>query len=185
MKTLFTLIFLCCLSVHAETALQSLEGPDLLKDTPVSLQAQADKPLVVIFLSAKCPCSDSHVSELKSLAKDYPGFAFVGVHSNADEDSALSKAYFSKAQLPFPVLKDDQAAIADRYKALKTPHVFVVKADGQLLYQGGVSDSHRFEKSSRNYLREALRDIQAGQKVKASEERALGCSIARPTKKTW
>src|SRR5690242_3859591 len=59
-----------------------------LKGTSHSIKlSQAKLATVVVFLSAKCPCSADHEPILDSLAQEFKGagFQFVGIHSNADE----------------------------------------------------------------------------------------------------
>lgn len=161
-----------------------IKGLDLytLRSTQVSPGKMGH---VLIFLSAKCPCSDSHVTELKSLSKEYPQFSFVAVHSNLDEPQDMSLSYFKRINLPFQVLEDKELALAEKYRALKTPHVFVLNRDGQVLYRGGVSDSQTFSRSTRRYLREALSDIVSGQPVKTASTRTLGCVIPRRKNHVW
>jgi hypothetical protein len=156
-----------------------VKGEDLLAGKEISITAQNKKGLVLIFLSAKCPCSHSHLQELTDLAKEFPSFAFVGIHSNLDEGKNLSLPYFQNAKLPFPILEDQATKLADEYKALKTPHAFVVSASGELLYQGGVSDSKRLLSAEHKYLREALEDVMKGSVVRTKEGRTLGCVIER------
>lgn len=160
----------------------TISGKNIVTNEVTSVSAEGKKGLVVIFLSAKCPCSNSHIAELKSLSHDYPEFNFVGVHSNVDEAVELSKTYFMNESLPFTVVQDVNAAMADQYKAFKTPHAFVVQADGKILYQGGVSSSKTFAKAEHKFLREALENIHLGQAVATPEGRTLGCSIARNVK---
>jgi hypothetical protein len=156
-----------------------LSGLDLLQDRQVTFSADGKKALVVVFLSALCPCSNSHVDELKSLAKIYGSIAFVGVHSNANEKLETAKSYFSSAKLPFSVIQDSRHDLADQLKAVRTPHAFVLNSEGQILYKGGVSDSSDCSKAGRKYLREALADIDSGKPVRTPEGRALGCAISR------
>jgi hypothetical protein len=160
----------------------TINGKNILTNEATAVTAEGQKGLVVVFLSAKCPCSNSHIAELKSLSHDYPDFKFVGVHSNVDEDVELSKTYFTTEALPFAVIQDDNTVIADEFKALKTPHAFVIQADGKILYQGGVSSSKTFAKADRKFLREALENIHSGQVVTTPEGRTLGCAIARTVK---
>lgn len=160
----------------------TISGKNVLNDEVVSVSASGKKGLVIVFVSAKCPCSNSHIAELKSLSQDYPDFNFVGVHSNMDEPSDVTKTYFTQEALPFAVVQDDHAKIADQFKALKTPHAFVIQADGKIVYQGGVSSSKTFKKAEHKFLRQALENLHAGQAVAKPEGRALGCSIARNSK---
>lgn len=163
-----------------------ISGQSVTEDLHVQVGGATKKGLVVVFLSAICPCSNSHLVELKSLKKDYPDFDFIGVHSNTDENKELTSSYFKTANLPFPVVQDSGAKLADEFKALKTPHVFVILSDGKTAYQGGVSSSRHFDdKTDRKYLREALDDLSAGRKVKTPEGRTLGCVISRGGKNVW
>ena len=155
-----------------------LQGPDLFTGQMVELKP-GPKGSVVIFLSAKCPCSNSHVEVIKKLAKEFPSAAFVAVHSNSDEGEELSRSYFRGADLGFPVIQDLQNQIADEFRANKTPHAFVVSSDGRTVYRGGVTDSKDAGKSARNFLREALEDLTSGTKIRTAEARTLGCSISR------
>lgn len=157
-------------------------GKNILTDETISTAAAGKKALVVVFLSAKCPCSNSHIAELRSLSHDYPEYSFVGVHSNEDESVDSSKTYFSQVALPFAVIQDVNASIADQFQAFKTPHAFVIQEDGKILYQGGVSSSKTFSKADHKFLREALESIHLGQAVAKPEGRTLGCSIARNSK---
>lgn len=162
----------------------TLKGTEILSGKAQEVAPKAEGT-VVVFLSATCPCSNSHVEELKSLSQEYPQFSFVAVHSNIDEDLESSKDYFAKAQLGFPVLQDNNAKIADEFKALKTPHAFVLSPDGKMLYQGGVSSSRDIKKADRKFLREALTDLKQHVAVKTPEGRTLGCTISRGEKNVW
>jgi hypothetical protein len=155
-----------------------VRGPNILNEAPVSVKP-LKKGMVVVFMSARCPCSSSHVEILKKLAKAHPDFAFVGVHSNADENEALSKPYFERANLPFPVIQDRGDKIADQFHAFKTPHSYLVSAEGKMLFRGGVTNSHEGPTADKQYLSDALDDIEAGRPVRVPEARTLGCTIAR------
>lgn len=162
-----------------------LTGDSILKNEKITVTGEGKKALVVVFLSAKCPCSNSHIQELKSLAEAYKDFSFVAVNSNVDESLSFAKNYFVAQELPFPILRDQNTEFADHYHASKTPHAFIVLPSGELAYQGGVSSSHRFEKAEHKYLREALNDLQNNRKVKTPEGRALGCAISRGDNNVW
>lgn len=181
--SIVTLTGLLC-SFQAFALPNKISGVNVIDQKNVE-QGLGPNLTVVVFLSAKCPCSDSHIVELKALAKDFPNASFIGVHSNFDENADDTKAYFQKAALPFPVIQDVKAYYANEFHALKTPHAFVIDAKGQVLYKGGVSDSHDFAKSKRHYLREALNDLKAGKTVATAEGRTLGCTITRENGNAW
>jgi peroxiredoxin len=135
---------------------------------------------VVVFLSARCPCSASHEPTLAALANEFGKEArFVGVHSNSDEPREESAAHFKGAALPFPVLQDEGAKIAGQFGALKTPHVYVLGKDGKVVFQGGVDNSHTASDADKFYLKDALTSLRAGKDPEINLARAIGCAIRR------
>lgn len=184
MKTiLFSWILFYFAAAHALPS-AILKGPDVFSGKTVEVTPKTEGT-VVVFLSAVCPCSNSHVEELKSLSQEFPQFSFVAIHSNTDEDQKTTQEYFKKVAITFPVIQDRDAKIADEFKALKTPHAFVVSRDGKLLYQGGVSSSRDIAKADRKFLREALSDLKEHRSVQTPEGRTLGCTISRGEKNVW
>lgn len=160
-----------------------ISGYDVVTQKPyaVALKDSA-KATVAVFLSAHCPCSAGHETALKKLYDDFgaKGFVFVGVHSNANESVALAREHFERAGLPFPVLQDNGAKLADELGALKTPHVFVLDKAGKILFSGGVDDSKSGLAVERHYLLSALSRINEGKPADPSEVKTLGCVIERP-----
>ncbi len=185
----FAAIFLGCLSLFTVQIAASLptqvEGPSALNTKLTEVGLEQKKGLVVVFLSAVCPCSNSHLNELKTLSREFPQFNFVGVHSNVDEGKDLTERYFANVNLPFPIVQDSGARIANEFKALKTPHAFVILQDGAVAYEGGVSSSRNFDSADQKFLREALSDLAADKKVRTPEGRTLGCVISRGAKNVW
>ena len=157
-----------------------LEGPNVLDGKTEKIDfTTSRKGAVVVFLSAKCPCSASHEELLKNLSTEFKDFAFVGIHSNADENAEDTKNHFTTAHLNFPVLQDKKNLWANELGALKTPHAFVFNNKGELLYQGGVTDSHVGPAAKKQFLKEVLSDIEDGKAPRLKEGRALGCFIQR------
>lgn len=137
---------------------------------------------VLVFLSARCPCSRGHENALRDLHRRFSklGFTFLGVHSNADEPLEEARAYFSLRTLPFPVIRDEGSMIANRYGALKTPHAFIIDRSGEMLFSGGVDDSKTGQDPKRNHLERALQSVARGARPDPKEVRTLGCVIQRP-----
>lgn len=174
----------CLFSLNLSAAIQipnELTGVDLVteKAAQIAVNAKDKKGTVVLFMSAKCPCSNSHIPVVKKMVSEFPQFQFVVVHSNADESKQDSQTYFKKAELNIPVIQDDQAKLADSFKAFKTPHAFVIAANGEVLYQGGVTNSANGPAADQNYLQNALAAINEGKPVAVANGRTLGCVISR------
>lgn len=178
----FTILSIC--NVEKSEGFKLL-GSDLFTGAEIKISDATKKAYALVFLSAKCPCSDSHISELKKLRKKFTDIQFVAVHSNTDETESETKAYFKKIALSFPVLQDNHAKIANKFKAYKTPHVFVLDHNEKILYQGGVSSSSQFARAEHKYLRQALEQIEAGKRIRNPRTRTLGCVISRGGSNVW
>jgi thiol-disulfide isomerase/thioredoxin len=140
-----------------------------------------DSPSVFVFLSTECPCSRSHAEILQELSREYgdKGFHFFGVHSLAKENTAEDDSYFQGGAWPFPILRDHDLKIANHFKAVKTPQVFVVSPEGKVLYQGAVSNRRDYAPTNQLYLKEALEEIKVGKAPRPSQRVSLGCVIPR------
>lgn len=184
-QILTLMFFLEARAFAATPDLAAVQAADLRSGREITVSGVGKKGLVVVFLSAQCPCSNSHVRELAALAGEYPEFSFVGVHANGGEDKRETVSYFERVHLPFPVVRDANYTLADRYKAFKTPHSFVIQSDGRIAYRGGVSSSHSFENADHKFLREALEDLRQNRAVRTPEGRTLGCAIARGERNVW
>jgi len=167
-----------------------LTGKNLITGKEITLSTSRATPLtpalaptvkatVVLFLSAKCPCSKSHEEGLAILAKKHPSFQFVGIHSNADEPESFAKKHFEKSSLPFPILQDNKAELADSFRAFKTPHAFIVGPQGECWFDGGVDNSKDAPQADEFYLASALERIEAGEEPLDKKVRTLGCIIKR------
>jgi thiol-disulfide isomerase/thioredoxin len=173
---MFIAILSLIASLHSAHALD-ISGDDIITGAPATVSL--DGTSVVVFLSSKCPCSESHEAVLKQLSQKYNHVKFVGIHSNADEPLAEARAHFKKSALPFPVLQDDKGGALERFKAFKTPHVFLLADNGKVVFQGGVTDSHDAKNAKKNFLADALEDVHQKRTVRVAEARTLGCIIAR------
>lgn len=178
MIVLFLLVF--SVNVWAAKSITSVDGTDVLDGKFLHHETKTPvKGTVVIFLSAKCPCSASHEGLLKDMANQFKDFKFIGVHSNSDENAEVTKSHFTESALPFQVIQDSKSRLANDFGALKTPHAYIISPLGEILYSGGVTDSHVGPSAKKHFLKDALDDLQAGKAVRMKEGRALGCFIQR------
>jgi peroxiredoxin len=167
-------------SVSANVRPLIIEGKNLRQDMKNWRMEIGDKQgLVLLFISATCPCSQSYFSHLNQMQKLFPQFQFVGIHSNKKLQQILAQNYLQKYDLDFPVLDDRELKFANQYQALKTPHIFVLDRDGKILFQGGATDSRNPDKAKIFYLRDALTSILKGIDIEIKETKTLGCYIER------
>ena len=93
-------------------------------------------------------------------------------------------ATFAKDYLiPFPILKDANAKVADDLSAKRTPEVFVIDSDRQVRYRGRIDDQFapgiQRSKPTRDDLVVALDEVLSGKKFTVSTTEASGCFIGR------
>jgi peroxiredoxin len=139
------------------------------------------KATVLMFIATKCPVSNDYNTRMASLAKAYSGkgIKFVGINSNKAELGSEVASHSKENGFDFPVLKDPQNKIADRFDAKVTPEVYVVGPQGDLLYRGRIDNSQNVANVKDKSLAVALDSILAGKPVAEKETRAFGCSIKR------
>jgi peroxiredoxin len=145
------------------------------------LRAKGTKAVVVMFIATDCPVSNSYNDRMVSLAKQYgpKGVRFLAINANATEPLQKVAAHAKEHGFPFPVLKDEDSAVADAYAAQATPHVYVLDSAGVLRYRGRIDDNMNPNAVKTHDLADALNAVLAGQPVARADTKAFGCSIKR------
>lgn len=138
----------------------------------------------LIFLSHVCPCSKSHVEHLQKLKHNYPNVSFFGVISEPVDPGNQKdvEKYYSDKHFPYPIIIDNNQSLVKKYKALKTPHVTLLKKSNTsytIVYQGGVSSERKFNPSAKMYLAENLKALHEDKEIKYTNGPSLGCYIRR------
>ncbi len=76
---------------------------------------------------------------------------------------------------------DESGAIGQSYGAKTTPHMFVIDKEGILVYAGGIDDNKSADpktiEGAKNYVRDALADLEAGKPVAVSSSQPYGCGV--------
>jgi hypothetical protein len=79
------------------------------------------------------------------------------------------------------VLLDPEGKVGHLYDARTTPHMFIVNAEGTVVYMGGIDDKATTNpadiKTAKNYVRAALDEVGAGKPVEQAVTRPYGCSV--------
>lgn len=176
-------IIICVLlvfSIFAENVNvhKTISGYDYKDKKEITLNF-SKKNKVFIFFSATCPCSNSYFEYLNSLSIRFNKFEFVGFHSSKIVSRQVATDYFAKFRLAFPILQDKDLKFADLFKALKTPHVFVLGENNEILFHGAVADSRNISQAKTYYLENALNEINQGDMPQVAYAKALGCYISR------
>jgi hypothetical protein len=61
-----------------------------------------------------------------------------------------------------------------------TPHMFVIDPQGVLVYEGAIDDRAQpggDPRQARNYVREAIQKLEAGEKLLVKQTKPYGCGV--------
>ncbi|WP_300716811.1 thioredoxin family protein [Hydrogenophaga sp.] len=182
------------LPATAQAATVGQPAPDFtLMDTagqPVKLSQFKGKPVVLEWNNPGCPFVKKHYQgNMQTLQKEVvaQGGVWLAINSTRDD----SGDYMSPAQLgrwmteqkasPTATLMDEDGKVGQSFAARVTPHMYIVNAQGVLVYAGGIDSiaSARVDDipKATNYVRQAMAEIKAGKPVSVANSRAYGCSI--------
>ncbi len=79
------------------------------------------------------------------------------------------------------ILIDEDGTVGKLYNAKTTPEMFVINAEGTLVYQGAIDDKPTPDAASlegaKNYVRAALASVKAGTPVAEDTTKPYGCSV--------
>jgi peroxiredoxin len=161
----------------ADFPLQRLDG------SGVNFKDLKGDVTVVTWTSLQCPISNDYNERMNAVFEEYSkkGVKFVFVNSNATE-SPDGVAAHAKANFKFPVYKDADNVVADRFGAQVTPESFVIDKTGAIVYHGYIDDSRNASKISDHGLKNALDAVLAGKAVAKAETKAFGCTLKRAKK---
>ncbi len=193
---------------QAEPALTTLQAqlgksaPDFtLTDTDGkqhTLSALRGKTVVLEWFNPDCPFVKHAHSKgpLVDLAKQRakPSLVWLAINSSAPQKQGHGVERNQSARqgyaMSHPVLLDETGKVGRAYGAIKTPHMFVIDAEGVLVYQGGldnapmgVVDDTRPRPGLTQpgslvpYVSNVLDDLAANRPVSLAQTPAYGCSV--------
>src|SRR5215510_5289764 len=184
-------------------------GPDIGKPAPFftavdsngktwSLADLKGKVVVIETTNHDCPYVRKHYSA-RNMQTQQREAAGKGVVWLTSASSATGEEGYVTAQqandltrkrdaAPAAVLLDPQSKIARAYGATVTPHMYIIDANGILVYKGGIdsipsSDVADIPKA-KQYVRVALREVLAGRQVADASTRPYGCTLKYPREST-
>lgn len=171
-------------SLAPDFSLKSIDGKT------VSLKDYAGKAVVLEWFNQGCPFVQKHykdgdIQALQKACKE-KGVVWLTVSSTSSDHGDFltpEKATAQKAEWKIEsseFLLDPSGAVGNKYGAKTTPHMFIVNAEGKLVYQGAIDDNSSVfssPKEAKNHVSAALDELLAGKAVMLSETESYGCSI--------
>lgn len=155
----------------------------------VSLSQYEDtKGFIVVFSCNVCPVVIKYEERIKELHKEYSskGYPVVAINSN---DKSVSpgdsydemKKHAKKNGYEFEYLYDESQAVAKRFGATNTPHVYLLsKNEGKLKveYVGAIdNNADNGDAADKKYLADALNKLLKGEQPSVTATKAVGCGI--------
>ncbi len=184
-------------TVGGETA-SAQRSSEELRAMPFHLKDIGNQPLVfssadghgltvICFLGTECPLAKLYGPRLERLFKDFAqkNVRFIGLNSNQQDSVDELKQYVAEQGISFPVAKDHNNVVADRYRITRTPEVILVDADMRIRYRGRIDDQYAPGvarlRPDRHHLRLAIEELIAGNPVTVASTKPEGCLLGRVT----
>jgi peroxiredoxin len=199
-RTLATAALAACLAIGGVNAVRAdvqpgKAAPDFTaRDTTgkeVTLSSYRGKIVVLEWTNHLCPYTVKHYAtdNMQAIQRDAAkdGVVWLTVASSARgtqghvNELEADKLTADRNAAPAAVLLDPEGKVGHLYEAKTTPHMFVIDKEGKLAYMGAIDDrptaNHADVKAARNYVREALAAVKAGEAVKTASTRPYGCTV--------
>jgi peroxiredoxin len=193
------ILLLMTLFLTSATTLSGAEAekkaPDFtLKDLDGKERSLSDfkgKIVVLEWTNYECPFVKKHYGSgnMQALQKKYTGKGVVwlsicssapGKQGNLTLEQWRKRSKQAKS-LATAILPDPTGATGKKYGAKTTPHMFVIDAKGDLVYQGAIDDKRSWDpktiKGATNYVAQALDATLKGDAVPTNATKSYGCSV--------
>jgi len=155
----------------------------------VSLSDYRGKIVVLEWLNFECPFVKYHYAQPKTmikLAEKYKdkNVVWLAVNSTSHTTPEANKEFAKAQKLPYPILDDRPGKVGHAYVAMTTPHMYVISARGNIVYQGAI-DNGPYGKTLEgqeliNYVDKALTELTGGKAVSTTKTKPYGCSVKYP-----
>lgn len=147
--------------------------------------------MVLEWINHGCPFVVKHYSEgnMQGLQRDYTNkdVIWLAICSSADGKQGYftadewQKLNADKGGNATAILLDEDGTVGKLYGAKTTPHMYVINAEGKLVYQGAIDDKPSTDTSdipgAKNYVKAALDEVLAGQPVTTGQTKPYGCGV--------
>ena len=194
MKTTLVLVAALALAASALAIEVGKPAPDFtgtdINGKLVKLSDYKGKIVVIESYNSDCPYDANHykTGAMQETQKDLAAKGIVWLLVDSVNKKNFSYRTAEQARKEFADQKmtatawidDNAGTIGHLYGMETTPHMFVIAADGTLVYDGAIDnkpDPSHDPRTARNYVKEAVGDLLAGKPVEVSSTKPYGCSV--------
>ena len=157
----------------------------------VNLADYKGKTVVLEWHNPECPFVKKHYdsANMQGLQSKYTkdGVVWLAVsstepgHQDYKKPDVMNGILKTSKASPTAYLMDDSGATGKSYGAKTTPHMYIINAQGTLVYAGGIDDKRSSNvadvKTAKNFVAAALDEIKAGKTVSVATSTPYGCSV--------
>ena len=152
----------------------------------LSAYLEDGKTVILEWFNPDCPFVQKHHKKTRSMAEtsaaaSEAGVVWLAINSNAPgkQGNGLerNKKAVDEFEIAYPILLDEKGEVGKAYGAKTTPHMFVI-VEGVIIYAGAIDDRpDAAQLGQTNYVRQCLRQLQAGEPVEPATTKPYGCSV--------
>ena len=144
------------------------------------------KIVVLAWINPECPFVRYHYenkSTIKELAKKYKEkkVVWLAINSTNFHKTEDNKKFAEKNKISQPILDDSSGKVGRAYHATNTPHMFIINADGNIVYNGAIDNAPlgRVPKDKEyvNYVDKALEELISGKTISIAKTKPYGCTV--------
>ena len=176
------------LEIGAKAPLTDVEMQDVSGKTLTLREVAKENGLLVNFSCNTCPWVEAwedRYNPIANLAEEH-NIGVIALNPNAayrnkGESMQDMKERASEKGYQFYYALDKKAKLAEAFGATRTPHIFLFNADMELVYKGAIDDNAKSASDVENpYLKNAIKNLAAGEKIEPQATKSLGCTIKWP-----
>lgn len=186
--------FVVASTANAAATVGQVAPTFVLSDTngkSVNLSDYKGKTVVLEWHNPECPFVKKHYdsANMQGLQSKYTrdGVVWLALsstepgHQDYKKPEVLNGLLKTSKAAPTAYLMDENGATGKAYGAKTTPHMYIINAQGTLVYAGGIDDKRSANiadiKGAKNYVAVALDEMKAGKPVTVSTSTPYGCSV--------
>lgn len=143
------------------------------------LSDYAGKTVVLEWTNPECPFVVRHYNAdtMTDMAANND-VVWLSIDSSHFVTAESASKWAKKEDIAYPILLDASGEVGKMYNARTTPHMFVIDAEGTLVYDGAIDDDPRGKSDApTNYVAAALQAVKAGKAVETATTKPYGCSV--------
>jgi peroxiredoxin len=139
-----------------------------------------NRPVLLHFFNADCPCSRFNMKDFESLAHDYKGKVnFFAVIQSKDHNAV--DEFKKKYELNIPTILDKEGIISERCGIYATPQAVILDKNSTIYFKGNYNKARFCTRKETKFVDIALSSLLKNEPLPLSVKNALtepyGCSL--------